>query len=262
MAGNTSQPGATVLSRTMQILDCFSEDKARLGLREISALSGLPVSTAQRMLKELRAQGLLDYDDGGKQYSIGTKLWEIGELSSVSLNLRESALPYMLELYEAAGENVHLAVLSGHEALYVARLIGHRSVPTVSRMGGRLPLHTTGVGKVLLAFQPDSFIDDYLGTVLARPTPYSVVSAPKIRAEIQQNRDRGYALTSQEMTLGNVSIAVPITDGSSKTYASISLVLHAARADVRRFFPLLRRAATGISDTLASHPANHPAQWD
>lgn len=88
------------------------------------------------MLKELRVQGLLDYDDGDKRYSIGTRLWEIGELSDVSLRLRETALPYMLELYEAAGENVHLAVLSGVEALYVARLIGHRSVPTVSRMGG------------------------------------------------------------------------------------------------------------------------------
>lgn len=255
MAGNTSQPGATVLGRAMQILGCFSEDNPSLGLREISTLSGLPVSTAHRMLKELRGQGLLDYDDGGKQYSIGTRLWEIGELSSVSLHLRESALPYMLELYEAAGENVHLAVLSGNEALYVARLIGHRSVPTVSRMGGRLPLHTTGVGKVLLAFQQDSFIDAYLGAVLARPTAYSVVSTPKLRAEIEQTRERGYALTSQEMTLGNVSIAVPISDpSSSHTYASISLVLHTARADVRRFVPLLRRAASGISDAIATHP--------
>lgn len=258
MAGNTSQPGATVLSRAMQILKCFSEDKARLGLREISALSGLPVSTAHRMLKELHAQGLLDYDGGDKQYSIGTRLWEIGELSSVSLHLRESALPYMLELYEAAGENVHLAVLSGNEALYVARLIGHRSVPTVSRMGGRLPLHTTGVGKVLLAFQPDDVVDGYLGDVLARPTAYSVISAPKLRTGIEQTRRNGFALTSQEMTLGNVSIAVPIADSNDRVFAAISLVLHTARADVRRFVPLLRRAASGISDAMAAHAT----QWD
>lgn len=258
MAGNTSQPGATVLSRTMQILACFSEEKPRLGLREISALSGLPVSTAHRMLKELRVQGLLDCDDGDKRYSIGTRLWEIGELSDVSLRLRETALPYMLELYEAAGENVHLAVLSGVEALYVARLIGHRSVPTVSRMGGRLPLHTTGVGKVLLAFQPDDFVDVYLGDALARPTAYSVISAPKLRAEIEQTRQSGFALTSQEMTLGNVSIAVPITDSGDRVFAAISLVLHTARADVRRFVPLLRRAAAGISESLAGHST----EWD
>lgn len=251
MAGNTSQPGATVLARMMQILNCFSEERPRLSLRGISASSGLPVSTTHRMLKELSSLGMLEYDDGDQRYAVGTRLWEIGELSDVSLQLRESALPFMLELYEAAGENVHLAVLSGHEALYVARLIGHRSVPTVSRMGGRLPLHTTGVGKVLLAFQSAAFIDDYLGHVLARPTAYSVTSVPKLRSALEQTRQSGYAVTSQEMTLGNVSIAVPITDSSGQVFASVSLVLHSARADVRRFVPPLRRAADGISETLA-----------
>ncbi|WP_026819888.1 IclR family transcriptional regulator [Arthrobacter castelli] len=256
MAGNTSQPGSSVLARALSILDCFSEETPSLGLQQIAARAALPTSTAHRLATELVSHGLLSYAD--QQYWIGTRLWEIGELSSVSLHLRESALPYMLELYEAAAENVHLAVLSGNEALYVARLIGHRSVPTVSRMGGRLPLHTTGVGKVLLAFQQDSFVEEYLGAVLARPTAYSVVSAPKLRDEIEQTRERGFALTSQEMTLGNVSIAVPISDPSSTTYASISLVLHTARGDVRRFVPLLRRAAAGISAAMEEHPT----QWE
>lgn len=258
MAGNSSQPGATVLARTMDILDCFSEQAPRIGLQDISAQSGLPASTAHRMLKELSQLGVLDYDDGDKRYSVGTRLWEIGELSDVSLGLRESALPYMLELYEAAGENVHLAVLSGAEALYVARLIGHRSVPTMSRMGGRLPLHTTGVGKVLLAFQPDEFVDDYLGQALARPTAYSVTSVSRLRGEIDQTRISGFATTSQEMTLGNVSIAVPITDARVRVVAAISLVLHTARADVRRFVPLLNRAAGGISESLS----DNSTQWD
>lgn len=89
-------------------------------------------------------------------------LWELGEVSPLSLRLRETALPYLLTLYEATAENVHLAVLDGFEALYVARLVGPRSVPVISRMGGACRCTPTGLGKVLLAREDGAFVSSYL----------------------------------------------------------------------------------------------------
>lgn len=249
MAGNTSEPGASVLSRIIAILGCFNDERPRLNLGELAARSGLPTSTTHRLVTDLVGNGMLERHPD-RRYTMGTRIWEFGALAEVSLNLREPSLPYLLELYEATGENVHLAVLSGLEALYVTRLLGPRSVPTMSRMGGRLPLHTTGVGKVLLAYQPDSFVTEYLHRSLARPTAYSVVHAPRIRDDIGRIRARGFALTSQEMTLGNISIAVPIRDDTGDVFAAVGLVMHQARAEVKRHVPLLRRAAAGIAATV------------
>ena len=102
-----------------------------------------------RLLAQLGGYGLV-MRVPGHAYTIGARLWELGELSPLSLRLRETALPHMMRLYEATGENVHLAVLDAPTpetatALFVGRLTGQGSIPTLGRMGGRHPLHTTGV---------------------------------------------------------------------------------------------------------------------
>ena len=80
------------------------------------------------------------------------RLWEVGLRSPLATRMRELALPIMADLYESTRENIHLAVRDGADALYVEKLTGHRAVPVISRIGGRLPLHATGVGKALLAW--------------------------------------------------------------------------------------------------------------
>lgn len=239
----------SVLARAFAILSAFDEQSPRLTLVELAARSGLPVSTVHRLAAELTALGALDRDDR-RRYAVGTRLWEVGSLAPVSLHLRERAMAHLLELYETVGENVHVAVLSGRDALYVARLMGPRSVPTISRMGGRLPLHTTGVGKVLLALQDDRFLAEYLEAPLARPTRHSLGSPERLRAEVEQIRADDYALTSQEMTLGNLSVAVPIRFPDGTVAAAVGLVTHLSRSDAKRLLPGLRRAARGIEREL------------
>jgi len=81
-------------------------------------------------------------------------LWDLGLLAPVQTGLRQLASPYLHDLYGATLATVHLAVRDGVEVLYLDRLAGHASVPAVSRIGSRLPMHGTGVGKVLLAHAP------------------------------------------------------------------------------------------------------------
>ncbi|TQL48506.1 IclR family transcriptional regulator [Homoserinimonas aerilata] len=237
-----------MVARIATILRAFDEDHDTLSASELAERTGLPVATAHRIAGEMVAEGLLDRD--GRLYSIGTGLWERGELAAVSLRFREIALPFLLSLYEVTAENVHLAILDGQEALYVARLIGHRSVPTISRMGGRLPLHTTGVGKALLAFQDEAFLADFFAKPLHRATLHSRVGEAGLREELEAIRASGFSMTNQEMTLGNASIAVPIFTEDGPPYAAVGLVTHLNRSDQRRSVPLLKEAATGISDAL------------
>lgn len=118
-------------------------------------------------------------------------------LAPVSHELRSVALPCLQDLYDATRENVHLAVLDGIEALYVERLSGRASVPVVSAAGRRLPLHATGVGKVLLAHAPQA-VQDLMLADLRSITAHTIVDAARLRLELAGVRRRGYATTAQE----------------------------------------------------------------
>ncbi|MFC6355917.1 IclR family transcriptional regulator [Luethyella okanaganae] len=245
-----------VLGRAARILHAFSADDERLTAAELAERTGLPRSTAHRLATELATLGMLDRLPDGA-YAIGAGLWELGELAPVSMRLRELALPHILRLYEASGENVHIAVLSSEdpavaEALYVARVTGPHSIPTLSRTGGRHPLHTTGVGKALLAQQEDEWLDEFFRRTLERETVHSITDERRLRVEIRLARSRGFATTRQEMTLGNVSVAaaLPSVDGLPPT--AVGVVTHLARADERRLGVLVVSAARAIARDLGA----------
>lgn len=244
---DTGAPTA-LLERAMEILGCFGPDAGALTLTELASRTALPLSTCHRIVAALVAGDYLERGSD-RRYRVGTALWTIAQHAPLSYGLRESALPALARLYEETGENVTLAVLDRGQALYVERLMGERSIPTVSRAGGHLPLHTTGVGKVLLAYQPATVIEEYLSKPLSRPTSDSIVQPDRLRRELAQVRERGYSLTRQEMTIGSGSIAVPIIrDGAC--VAAVGVIVHLARLDENRLVATLNRAAASIADEL------------
>ncbi|NYJ31763.1 IclR family transcriptional regulator [Galbitalea soli] len=252
MAGRTSTPGATVLGRALGLLRAFTEDDDPLTPLELGRRAGLARSTAHRLVAELVALGMLDRLPDGT-VTLGSGLWELGELAPLSLRMRERALPHLQTLYEATGENVHLAVLAGTDALYVARVTGTSSIPTVTRMGGRLPLHTTGVGRALLAGRDEEWLARYFLIPRERETTFSLTEEAPLRAEIERTRSRGYATTRQEMTLGNVSIAAALPVVAGLPPAALGVVTHIGRADEGRIAPLVVRTAAAIGAALAAH---------
>src|SRR5690349_3910224 len=165
-AGDQSPSRGTgpVLLRAARLLEAFSHDRPTLTLSELARRSGLPLTTAYRLVADLVACGFLERDEHDL-YHIGLKLWEIASLAPQRESLRDAALPFMEDLFQVTSENVQLAVREGEESVFVERLSGHRSIPVINRVGGRLPLHPTGVGRVLLAFAPQ----DVQEKVLASP---------------------------------------------------------------------------------------------
>jgi DNA-binding IclR family transcriptional regulator len=247
MAGGGAEPGRSVTSRIMAVLGAFDNAAPRLSLSEIAARSGLPLTTAHRLLGELTAWGALARRSDGR-YEIGRRLWELGLLAPVQLELRQVAAPFLLDVHTATRDTVHLAVREDLSALYVERISGRESVPVVSQVGTRLPLHATGVGKVLLAWAPDDVIERALRAP-ARPTRHTVVEPGRLHRELAEVRRRGYARTAEEMSLGASSVAVPVTverAGTPVVVGALGIVVPSHRRDPARLAPVLQVAARGI----------------
>jgi DNA-binding IclR family transcriptional regulator len=251
VAGGAASSGRSVTSRALGVLDAFDSGHPRLTLTEVADRSGTPLTTTHRMLAELVAWGALSRRPDGR-YEVGRKLWDLGLLAPVQLELRQVAAPFLLDVHTATKDTVHLAVRDGLRALYVERVSGRESVPVVSQVGSRLPLHATGVGKVLLAAAPDDVVEQMLRS-LTRETRHSVVEPRRLVRELAEVRRRGSARTSEEMSLGAASVAVPVTvdrPGGPVVVAALGIVVPAHRRDIARLVPVLQVAARGIGRAL------------
>ena len=252
MAGRSATPGRSVTSRALAILDSFNSSAPRLSLSEIAERSGMPLTTAHRLLGELTDWGALSRRSDGR-YEIGRKLWDLGLLAPVQLELRQVAAPFLMDVHTAIRDTVHLAVREGLSALYVERVSGRESVPVVSQVGSRLPLHATGVGKVLLAAAPDDVVQQALRS-LTRLTRNTVVEPGRLRRELAEVRRRRYARTSEEMSPGAASLAVPVQverRSGPVVVAALGIVVPPHRRDLPRLVPVLEVAARGIGRELA-----------
>lgn len=241
--------GEGVLDRAFALLGCFSEDEPELTAAALAERTGLASSTLHRLIGVLLKRGLL-VRVPDHRYAVGPRLWEIGEMSPLSLRLRERATPHLTRLYEATGENVHLGVLDGEpecaSVLHVGRVTGRRSIPTVSRAGGRDPLHATGVGKALLATRDENWLRRYFSTDRDRETIHTLVDETELRADLKRTRDRGYSYTREEMTLGNISVAAALAASPGLPPAAVGLVVHIDRADERVLARLVQQTARDI----------------
>ena len=248
MAGNSAQARVSVTSRVLDLLGAYDEQHRSLSLSALARRAGLPLATAHRLVAELvRGNALVRRSDG--EYVIGRRIWDLGLLAPVETGLRHAASPFLHDLYGATLATVHLAVRDGCLALYVERVSGHASVPVVSQVGSRLPLHATGVGKVLLAYAPERVRTSVLEG-LTRVTPYTVTQPGRLLDQIRRVHSDGYATTSEEMSLGACSVAVPVRDPGGDVVAALGIVVAGFQRDKPRLVSALQVAARGIGRSL------------
>lgn len=249
MPGNLSRPGASVAGRVLALLGAFDEEHLVLRLTELAQRAELAPATAHRLVAELTGWGALTRRaDGG--YVIGRRIWDLGVLAPAATGLRELAGPYLHDLHAATRATVHLAVRDGTQALYLDRVSGSVSVPVVSRIGSRLPLHATGVGKVLLAYAPAEIVATVLGR-LDRITPYTITLPGRLQSQLAVVRLEGYAQTSEEMSLGACSVAVPVWYRHTEVVAALGIVVPTISRDRTRLVAALQVAAAGIGRQLS-----------
>ncbi|MFI2374802.1 IclR family transcriptional regulator [Streptomyces sp. NPDC018964] len=240
--------------RLLSVLAAFDHAHPALTLTDISRRAGLPLTTAHRLVGELARWGALERDASGA-YHVGLRLWEVAALAPRGLALRQVALPYLEDLYEATHENVQLAVRDGREVVYTEWLSGRSAVGVRIRVGARWPLHATGVGLVLLAHSGSGFQEEYCAGPLAAFTPYTITEPEVLRRVLAEVRRSGVAVSDRQVTPDALSVAAPVRGPDGTVTAAVSVVVPRSDARIPALVPALRLAALGISRALGRRPA-------
>lgn len=249
----TSEPGRTVSSRLLQVLFAFHPERSALSLAELVRITGMPHATVRRLVMELADTGAVDRREDGK-FTVGLRLWQIGTLAPLTEPLRALAQPFLEDLFTALQQHVQLAILDGREAVIIERLSGREAPELVSQVGGRLPLHCSGVGKVLLSHSPPELIEAVLAGELGTYTPRSIVTPAGLREEIAECRRTGVATVRGELTVDADSVAVRIVDGQGHVVAALSVVVRADSINHRAVLPSVIASGLGLSRRLGWHP--------
>lgn len=217
------------LRRSIRVLECFSIEEPRLSLSEIAKRVGLPASTTHRILATLREEGMLEQDGSRELYRLGLKIFEMGSVVLANMALHREALPFIEELARETGETVHLGVLNGPEVVSIEKMDSPHGLATIITIGKGAPLHCTGVGKALLAFQPETIVNHICRMGLARHTPQTITDPASLRQDLAKVRALGYAIDDMEMHPDVRCVAAPIRDYTGNVIASLSISGPASR---------------------------------
>ncbi|MEU9670980.1 IclR family transcriptional regulator [Streptomyces bobili] len=239
--------------RLLSVLAAFDHAHPALTLTDISRRAGLTLTTAHRLVTALTEWGALERDASGT-YHVGLRLWEVAALAPRGLALRQAALPYLEDLYEATHENVQLAVRDGSEVVYTEWLSGHSAVGVRIRVGARWPLHVTGVGLALLAHSPPDVQEAYCEAPLAACTDHTLTDPVRLRRVLAEVRRTGVAVSSRQVTDDALSVAAAVHGADGAVVAAVSVVVPHADARVPVLVPAVRLAARGISRALGWQP--------
>jgi DNA-binding IclR family transcriptional regulator len=244
-----SASGESVLTRTVRIFEAFTPDDTVLSVTQIARRARLHPATASRLVAELEAHGLLAREPD-RRVRVGVRMWELALRASPALGLREAAMPLMEDAHAVLGHHVQLGVLDGDEVLFVERLSAPGAVINYTRIAGRLPLHVSSSGHVLLAFGGR----DLQERILARPmigyTANTLTSPVVLRAALAEVRRQEFAALTGHVHEDALGIAVPVRDGRRGVVAALAAIVP---ADTPRqaVVGVLTTAARGITRALA-----------
>lgn len=245
-----SPTGDTMAERIVRVLDTFSAERTVQTAAQIGRRAGLPSSTAHRIVDELVRAGLLERDDEHR-VRLGMRLWELALRGSNALRLRQAALPYMSQVQARVREHTQLAVLEQDEALFLERLSHPAAVSNITRVAGRLPLHASSSGLVLLAFASEDLRRRVLAGDLVAVSPETITDPDTLSRVLDDIRRVGYVIAPGSIESVSTGIATPIRDARGTVVAALSIVLP-REAPTSGPLDELRRASAGISAALAA----------
>jgi len=250
---STDQPrradGVQSVQRALELLDALADAGEARGVSELRRATGLPVATIHRLLATMAAQGYVRLDTASHKYTLGSHLIRLGE--AATRHFARFAHPYLAELMEASGETANLAVFEDGQAAYVAQVPSrHHRVRMFTEVGRRVLPHTSGVGKVVLAFRPRAEVEALLArTGLPRRTPRTITELERFLAELDTVARQGYAIDSGEEEVGVRCLAVPVF-GVGDSVAAMSVSAPEGRLetrDIERILPEMLRISAALS---------------
>jgi DNA-binding IclR family transcriptional regulator len=249
-ARTSTQTGVGVLDRSVAVLDAI-EDGART-LTRITETTGLTRTTAHRLVKALEAHGFIQLH-GGFGYRLGPRLLTLARLALEELPLRDLAHPALTRLAESTGESVQLFVRSGDERVCVDAVESHRELRTLVHLGAALPITAGSAGKVFMAWTGDADQDRLVR--MARKLTPETPTGNRLREELREIRNRGWAESSGEREPGVASVSAPVLGRLGRLEAVVSVsgpAIRIGRFRARRYAPAVLHVATEIRRTLGA----------
>jgi IclR family transcriptional regulator, KDG regulon repressor len=246
---NDSSYSVPALHRTLDIIEALIGQKP-LTVTELHRQFKIPKSSVYAILQTLKARGYVSKDDLD-QYSLSLRLFSLGISLIENLDLRKGTHALLEELAEKAQLTAHIGVLDGHEAVYIDKVEVLTSVRLTTWLGRRVPLHTTSMGKAMLAFLPEKEVDAILGKgPLPRLTSKTITNPAQLKTELARIRTQGYAIGSEENELGVRAVGAPIFSTGGRPVAAVNLgasALNMKTKDIPRFGALVKSYAEKIS---------------
>ena len=263
---NPAKPGAPTgqvqsLTRGLSILEALARSDGGLTLTDLAHSAQLPASTTHRLLSTLEKMGYVYQAGDVGLWCVGLQAFRVGTTFLSNRDFIAQSLAYMHRLMEQAGETAYLAILDGTEAVFVAQVQCHEMMRTLVRLGSRVPLHASGVGKALFAALPDEQIDAILKVRgLPRITENTIVATETMWAAVRVIRQRGYSFDDEEHARSTRCVGAAVYDEHAEPLGAISVAGPSSRLvdeRIRHLGPVVAHVAEELTRHLGGrwpHP--------
>jgi len=247
----------TSLQRGLLVLQTFSRENPQMTLSEVAALTSLTPATARRSLHTLEQLGYLGRN--GRRFLLRPKVLTIGTGYLNAINAEVVLQPFLQQVANEVGGSSSVTVLDELDIVYIAHASLNRAIRLTAGVGSRYPVYPTSMGRVLLAFQPDTVIDAYFGRVVfQRFTEHTETNERALRKILSEVRSKGYAAIQDELDYGIVSVSLPVFAPNGRLVAAANCSDVTNRLDrdamVKERLPVLRQAVRRIEGMLAQYP--------
>lgn len=238
------------IGRAAIVLKEFRSTRFPLGVSALARRTGIPKSTLHRTLTELTRVGFLEHT--GADYQPGFLLFELGQTSPRTRDLRQAAQPHLLNLRDATGQNVTLSMIDNSEVIYVDIYQPERPRHLPQRVGGRWPAHASCSGKAVLAFSDPELAWLRQARPLVALTSHTIVDGARLAAEFERIRRIGVAYDQQESVVGIVGVAAPIRTADGVVHGAVAVSGRAGQLHLPRVDLAVRTCASAIARAMPS----------
>lgn len=246
------------VDRALSIIEVLSDFENGLGITEISEKVELSKSTVYRLLSTLIYKGYVKQNQSDSMYSLTLKLFELGNKKVENMNLTTVALPYLEELMKKTNEVVHLVVRDGIEMVYISKVEPKKTIRMYSRIGKRIPMYCTAVGKAMMSQMTEKEIETiWEKSNIKKLTDKTIININDIKKDLKEIREKGYAIDEQENELGIRCIGTVIRGYNGKLWGAISVsgsILSFTTDKIKDFANYILECSNIISKELGYRP--------
>jgi len=260
-SNNPHRPAQTVaaLDKGLGILKSLAK-AGETGLTELALATGNAPSTAHRMLTTFQQHGIVEFREESQTWTIGVEAYRIGTSFSQRTNIVLAGRPIMRELMELTGETANLGIADGGEVVFISQVESRHTIRAFYSTGTRGPMHTSGIGKALLAQMPRDQLEEVLRkTGLPTFTPKSISKPDELFTDLERIRQRGWSIDDEERNIGMRCLAAPVWNEFGEAIAGLSISGPTDRLNVEKlgeFGPSVKRAAAKLTEAIGGISPN------